>query len=129
MTSISGRARARLAPAEIPEDDRPLHELYRIAADEWAECDASYYALDNLRTALIADLVLAEVAKGAATNRAEHIARASAAHKEHVNKTADLKRRANEARGRMESIKMQFAYWNSADANQRAERKLVRQAT
>lgn len=127
--SISDRARVRLEPAEMPEHERPIHELYRLASDEWAECDAAHYALDNLRTALIADIVLEEIAKGCAVGRAEHVARASVKHKEHVREAADLKRRANQARGRMESLKMQFAYWNSADANQRVERKMARQAT
>lgn len=109
--------------------EHPIAEQYRIAAEEWADADAAHYALDNLRTALIAELVLKEIAEGSPVNRAEHKARASKEHRDHVAQAADLKRRANRARGRMESLKMQFSVWNNADANQRAERKMVRQAT
>jgi len=123
--TISDRARVR----DIPERERSIAEQYRIAADEWAEADAAYYALDNMRTALIADLVLKQVESGTPVSRAEHIARASQEHRDHVSKTADLKRRANKARGRMESLKMQFSVWNSQDANNRQQYRMMRQST
>jgi hypothetical protein len=111
----------------MPEQDQPIAERYRLIGEEWADADAAYYMLDTSRTAVLAQIVAQS--KEASFQRAESNARASAEYREHIQKTTDAKRKANLLRVRMEYLKMRFALWNSSDANQRAERKMVRQAT
>jgi len=123
--SISERARAKIT--EMPEREHDIAELFRIAGEEWAEADAAYYLLENTRTSLRSEITLRQT--GIPNNRAEHIASASPEYRDHVKKAADAKRHANRLRVRMDYLKMRYGLWNSADANQRTERKLVRQAT
>lgn len=119
--------RARVRPAEIPEHERPISEDYRLAGEEWADADAAFYLLENTRTSLRAELVLQQ--QGVPNNRAEHIANASKEYRDHVKKTAEMKRKANRLKIRMDYLRMEYGRWNSADANQRAERRMVRQQT
>lgn len=119
--SITDKARYR--PADMPEREQSIEERYRLLGEEWADADAAYYLLDNTRTSIRSELVLKQ--QGIPNNRAEHVASASPEYREHVEKTADAKRRANLLRVRMDYLKMRFTKWNSADANQRTERKLI----
>lgn len=127
--SISERARATGPVAEMPAHEQSLAEKYRLCAEEWADADAAYYLLDNTRTSVVGELVLAEMAKGLTGSKAEHVARASTEYREHVEKTAAAKKQAGILRARMEYLKMRFSIWNSHDANARRERQMGRQAT
>lgn len=127
--SVSERARATGPVTEMPAHEQSLAEKFRICAEEWADADAAYYLLDNTRTSIVGELVLAEQAKGATASKAEHIARSSKEYREHVEKTAAAKKQAGILRARMEYLKMRFSIWNSRDANARRERQMGRQAT
>lgn len=119
--------RARGVVAEMPESDRPISEMFRVVAKQWVDADAAASLLEDTKQPLFSQLVLASTDTSIA--RAEHTARASAAYKEHVEKITDARRKANLLKVQMRYLEMRFSEWQSGDANQRAERKMVRHGT
>lgn len=122
--SISERARATVT--EMPERERDLVERFRIVAEEWADADAAYYMLDNTTSSLSAELALREVEGGMAMNKAEKVAKASKAYRNHVQKAADAKRLANVLRARMDYLRMREKRAERHEINAMSERKLAR---
>jgi hypothetical protein len=125
--SISERARAGVT--EMPEREHNIAERFRLVAEEWAEVDAAFYMLENTRTAVAAELILKEVAKGTPVSKAEHIAKASPEYREHINKAGDAKHRANVLKARMDYLRMRERKEDRQEWNARIERKMGRTGT
>lgn len=130
--SISERAinGSRLAPAEMPEKERPISEEFRIAAKEWVEQDKAARLLDELKTVTLAQMktnLMAE--RGDMPDaKAERLAKSSKEWEEYIRAMVDAKAAANLARVKMQWIELRFHEWQSADANARRERHMGRQA-
>ncbi len=118
--------RASALVQEMPKREHAIAEKFRLVAEEWAEVDAAFYMLDNTRTSVAAELIMAEVEKGVSVSKAEHIAKASAAYREHVTKAADAKREANVLKARMDYLRMRERREDREEWNQRSERKMSR---
>ena len=130
--SISERAinGSRLAPAEMPEKERPISEEFRIAAKEWVEQDKAARLLDELKTVTLAQMktnLMAE--RGDMPDaKAERLAKSRKEWEEYIRAMVDAKASANLARVKMQWIELRFHEWQSADANARRERQMGRQA-
>jgi hypothetical protein len=123
--SITERARATVR--EMPAHERPISEEFRLVAKAWCEADAAARLLEETKSSMLAKLVIAS--KEPSITRAEYAAKASAEYAEHIDKMVVAKTEANLRRVQMKFIEMKFSEWTSADANQRRERQMVRQAT
>lgn len=133
--SISEQALAkssgsRLAPAEMPEKERPISEEFRIAAKEWVELDKAARLLDELKTVTLAQMKTNLMAERGemADAKAERLAKSSKEWEEYIRAMVDAKGAANLARVKMQWIELRFHEWQSADANARRERHMGRQA-
>ena len=123
--SISAQTRGMVS--EMPEADRPISEMYRVVAKQWVDADAAASLLEDTKQPIFSQLVLASTDTSIA--RAEHTARASLAYREHVEKINEARKRANLLKVQMRYLEMRFSEWQAGDANQRAERKMVRHGT
>ena len=108
---------------ELPETDRPLSELYRIAAKQWVELDGAARMLEESKTAVLAQRMKALGDIPAA--HAEREVKASPQWDEFIRSMVDARTRANLARVKLAWIKMKAAEWQSTEANARMEAKLV----
>lgn len=123
--SISSRAQATIA--EIPERERPISESFRIVARQWVEADKAANILEECKSAVLSQLMLA---KGEMpVSKAEMQSKASPEWTEYLDKMVAARADANLRKVQMEFIRMQFSEWQSSDANARRERNMGRQAT
>lgn len=125
--SISDRARAKLAPADMPEHERPISEEFRIAAKEWVEADKLASLAEELKSAKLSEMILRDA--GLSVNRAEAQAKASVEWREYIADMVQKRANANLARVKQKWVEMRFSEWQSNDANARRERHMGRQAT
>lgn len=123
--SISERARYR--PAEIPQSQRPISEEYRIAAKDWVEKDKAANLLEETKTAVLAQMMLAQ--GDMPVSRAEMHVKASSQWSEFIASMVEARSAANLARVKLKYIEMRFSEWTANDANARRERHMGRQAT
>jgi hypothetical protein len=119
---------ARASPVrEMAEREQSLAERFRLIGEEWAEADAAHYMLETTRTSVRSEIVMKQV--GVPNNRAQHIANASPEYREHVEKAADAKRRANILKVRMDYLRMRERKQDHEEWNARSERKMGRTVT
>lgn len=118
--------------SELPHEDRPLSELYRVSANRWVEADAKARELEELKTTLLDQRkqMLIEAAAANQTkladNAAEREARAEPGWETYIRGMVHARTEANRLRVEMERIKMLER--EIADRNQtiRAEMRLAR---
>jgi hypothetical protein len=101
--------------------------MYRVVAKQWVDADAAASLLEDTKQPIFSQLVLAS--NDTSIARAEHTARASLSYREHVEKITEARKRANLLKVQMRYLEMRFSEWQAGDANQRAERKMVRHGT
>jgi hypothetical protein len=106
----------------MPNADRPISELFRIASEEWVDADAAANLLEETKSAVLAKLMMAE--GDIPVSRAEMRVKASDTWREHIEKMVDARANANLLKVRVDYLKMRFSEWNAADANARAERRI-----
>lgn len=121
--SISERARATVQ--DIPENERPISEEYRIAAKEWVEADKLANLAEELKSAKLSEMMLRDTQLS--INRAEAQAKASVEWREYIDDMVAKRGAANLARVKMKWVEMRFSEWQSSDANARRERQMGRQ--
>lgn len=135
--SISDRAIAASRPiktAEMPERERPLSELFRIAGDEWVAAKKKRDILKGLKDTVFArrkrELIddARQVGEKMTKVDAEDIIKASTEWETYIRGLIDAEEITEAAWVRCEEIQMRFSEWNSAEANARRERNIGRQA-
>lgn len=126
--SISERATAAIAPAELPRHERPISERYRLAALDWVDKDAAARAYEDLRhtTRERMKQTLIEREGEMPDSHAERRVMATKEWEEYVRAGLAAKTEANKAKVYVDVLKMKFQEWIAADASARAEMKLSR---
>jgi len=143
--TISQRATAAAGVREMPEHERPLSEQFRVVAKKWVDENAAADLLEDTKQIVFSEIVMRRTQeaisavggdgkamdqiKATSNARMEHMARASQEWRDHITATVEARRKANLSRMQMKYLEMRFGEWQSADANQRKERSMGRQAT
>lgn len=126
--TISERAMARPALAEIPETDRPLSEQWRIAAKAWVEAEAAAQLLEDLKTTSLEQMKqsLIEQEGDMPDSHAERRVKSRPDWEKYIRDMVAARKEANLCKVKLDWLKMRFAEWTSRDANSRAEMRLTR---
>jgi hypothetical protein len=100
----------------------PLSEQYRLIAKKWVEAKAAADILEESKTAVLSQRMMAT---GEQTiSKAEMTVKASAEWHEYLTQMVDARQKANMLKVQLEYIQMQFSEWQSSEATRRAEMKL-----
>lgn len=132
MTSISQRA---LGVKDMPERERPISELFRIAGDEWVAAKKKRDLIKGLKDTMLArrkrELVEAARQAGERMSKtdAEEIVKASDEWESYIRGLVEAEEATESAWVKCEELTMRYGEWQSAEANARKERHMGRQAT
>ena len=130
--SISERAinGSRLAPAEMPEKERPISEEYRIAAKEWVAAKKGFRLLEEMKKINMARMknALMQERGKMLDAQAERLVLVTDEWAAIVNELVEAETACDYARVKMKWIELRYGEWQSDDANARKERHMGRQA-
>lgn len=100
----------------------PWSEQFRIVAKSWVDADAAATILEDTKSAVMAErmLALGEMA----VNKGEALVKASPEWKRHVEAIVNARRAANRLKVQMEYLRMKFQEWSSYEATKRTEARL-----
>ena len=104
------------------DSNLPWSEQYRIVSKQWVDADAAASILEDTKSAVMAERVMAM--GDMAINKAEATVKASAEWRHHVESIVKARRAANRLKVQLEYLRMKFAEWQSENANRRAEMRL-----
>lgn len=110
--------------SQMKESERPLSEQFRVVAKKWVDLDAAANLLEETKSAVLAQKMLA--LGDMPVSRAEMMVKGSAEWSEHIAKIVEARREANLAKVQMKYIEMRHMEWQSANANLRHEARLSR---
>lgn len=110
--------------SNIPERDQPLSEQYRIVAKKWVDLDAAANLLEETKSAVMSQKMMA--LGDMPVSRAEMTVKASADWYEHLEAMVQARKDANLAKVQLDYIRMKHMEWTSANANMRTEARLSR---
>lgn len=119
--TISQRA---IAAAEIPEHERPISEQFRIVAKAWADLDAAANLLEETKSAVLAQKMLA--LGDMPVSKAEMQVKGSQDWFDHVSSICEARKQANLKRVQLDYLRMKAAEWQALNANARHELRLSR---
>lgn len=102
--------------------NQPLSEQFRIVAKQWVDADAAADMLEETKSAVLSQkmLALGEMP----VSKAEMMVKASDDWKGHIVSMVDARKRANLLKVQLEHIRMRFGEQQSEEATKRAEMKL-----
>ncbi len=102
--------------------NEPLSEQFRIVAKQWVEADAAASVLEETKSAVLSQRMLA---LGEMTvSKAEMTVKGSPEWTEHVTKIVEAREKANLLKVKLEWMRMRFSEQQSFEATKRAEMKL-----
>lgn len=122
--SISDRARPKPPVSEMPENERPISEEYRIASKEAVRLKSIAKLAEDLKPSKFAELMLGH--NDLAVSRAEIAVRASQEWKDHVTSIVAAQEAADLAHKKVKWIEMRFQEWVMQQAGARHERQMGR---
>ena len=102
--------------------NEPLSEQYRIVAKSWVEAEAAASVLEDTKSAVLSQqmLALGEMP----VSKAEMLTKANPEWVEHIKKIVEARAEANLLKVQLEYIKMKSGEQASFEATRRAEMKL-----
>lgn len=100
----------------------PLSEQFRIVARKWVDADAAANILEDTKSAVLAERMVA--LGDMPVSKAEMQVKASKEWREHVESIGNARKEANRLKVQMEYIRMQSMEWQSENATKRAEMRL-----
>jgi hypothetical protein len=100
----------------------PWSEQYRVVAKQWVDADSAATILEDTKSAVMAERMLAMGEM--AVNKAEALVKASPDWKRHVEAIGNARRAANRLKVQMEYLRMKFSEWQSHEATKRTEARL-----
>ena len=111
----------------MKEVDKPLSELYRLAALEWADKYSAWYTMSENKTTTLAVLKSREIEMDPRLSeaKAERMAKNTVEWQEYMTKLCQLHKEALKLRAYKESVDMRYHEEQSAQANARHERKMM----
>lgn len=113
---------------DMRHQERPIHELIRLAGEEWADLHAAACYREETKTRELSRLINDKRAEdpSLAHNRAEALVKESEEWAEIIRQMVEDRRIANRAKVKYDSLKIQFEYWRTRNANARTERMVTR---
>jgi hypothetical protein len=102
--------------------DERISEQYRLAAEKWVDADAAARMLEEARSAVRSQKMLAM--GDIAVNRAQLMVEGSREWHDYLKKMVDAKTLANKLRIEVEYLRMRAAEQQSEEASKRAEMRL-----
>lgn len=100
----------------------PWSEQYRIVSKQWVDADAAASILEDTKSAVMAERVVA--LGDMAVNKAEATVKASPEWRQHVESVVNARRAANRLKVQLEYLRMKFSEWQSHEATKRTEARL-----
>jgi hypothetical protein len=100
----------------------PWSEQYRIVAKQWVDADAAASILEELKSATLAQLMLAQ--GDMPVSRAEMKVKASEEWDKYIKSMVAERGAANKLKVQLEYLRMKFQEWSSENATKRAEMRL-----
>ena len=107
---------------DMPADERPLTEQFRLVAKKWVNADAAANLLEETKSAVLNQKMLA--LGDMPVSRAEMIVKGSPEWAEFVTGMVAAREEANKLKVKLEWIRMRFTERQSEEATARAERRL-----
>lgn len=104
-------------------ENKPLSQQFFEAAQEWVELEAAASMMEDCKSAVLAQAIVAQ-GPDIAVNRAETTAKAAPDWKAYCSETVEKRKASNLAKVKMEYMKMRFNEWTSTEANARVEARL-----
>lgn len=116
---------------DMPEDERPISELFRITSKHWIAADHEYRHFEEMKTPELEKrkqaLIEAATPDDKMTDaKAERIVKASQEWRDYIRQLVEAKTKANRFQMQMEYIRMRQWEINDANASKRAEMGLTR---
>lgn len=104
---------------------KPLTEQYAIAAHEWVDAESAASLQEDLKSAVLAEMMADAMANGAKSiAAAEQAVKATPEWREHVTRIVEARKVANRCKVTLEYLRMKFQEEMSRAANERLEAKL-----
>jgi hypothetical protein len=100
----------------------PWSEQYRIVAKQWVDSDAAASVLEELKSATLSQMMLAQ--GDMPVSRAEMNVKASPEWEGYVKRMVVERGVANKLKVQLEYLRMKFSEWQSENATKRAEMRL-----
>jgi len=115
-----------MAKATMKEAEKPLSEVYRLAALEWGDMYSAWYTMSEGKTTMLAKLkqMLIDGDNRLAENKAERLAKNLPEWVGYLKTTSELHHAALRLRAYKESVEMRYHEKQSQDASARKERNL-----
>ena len=107
---------------EFNRNDKPLSELYRMAAEEWVDLDHSARLLEDTKSSILAQWMTDH--GDIPVSRAEAKVKASDDWLRLVEDTVTARTKANKAKIQCDYLRMRFSEEVSREATSRAERRI-----
>lgn len=112
------------ALAEMHPHERPISEEFRIVAKAWADLDAAANLLEETKSAVLSQRMLA--LGDMPVSKAEMKIKASDEWMEHIEKICEARKQSNLKKVQLEYLRMRHTEWNVINANARHEMRLGR---
>lgn len=107
-----------------PDPHLPWSEQFRIAAKRWVTADSAARMLEETKTAVLAQRMA--TLGDMPVSRAENEVKSSPEWADFIQKMVEARTSANLEKVKMEFVRMKFAEFQSTEASNRAEMRLVR---
>lgn len=119
---------------DMPEHERPISELFRIAGDEWVAAKLKRDLIKGLKTTMLErqkrDLIeeARQIGTRMTNSEAERTVEMSTEWEQYIRGLAEAERDTEAAWVRCQELDMRFGEWQSREANARKERQMGRSA-
>lgn len=100
----------------------PWSEQYRLVARKWVDADAAASLLEDTKSAVLAEKMLA--LGDMPVSKAETMVKASAEWRDLMDQINVARKRANLLKVQLEYLRMKFSEWQSHEATKRTEARL-----
>ena len=126
MTTELPAKAEKLDPATIPEKDRPISELYRLAAHNWAEADGLARELEEKKSIYISEQInkRCELDGKLSKAAAESQVKASPQYIEFIAEMTNARTEANHLRAEQKYYELKHLEWLVKNAAARRERDM-----
>ena len=101
-------------------DNLPLAEQFRIISGSWVDAEAAAALLEDTKSAVLSQKMLAVATTAGSVSRAEMQVKASDDWIDHLHGINAARKKANLLKVRREYLKMKFSEWVSSAADERA---------
>lgn len=114
--------------SELPQQERPISEEYRIVAKRWVDADAAARLREEMKTTTLEQLKqeLIKQDPKLPDSHAERIVKAGSDWAEYIRQMVDARTDANRFRAQLEYVRMKFSEHQDFNASARAEMRLSR---